>query len=192
MKKITALFLLLAACCLSAWAQDNVFKPFGIKSGYMKTITYNGNNQMAVNQLWFDDYGRMEKSVTTVNMGPDMGTFNTTVIMVDDKTWMIDDKGESKELGGRPEVIFNKLTDKDKKDMKFKDLGTEEYKGKLCNKYYYEQKQLVKSKITALVWEGIIVKQTIKQTFGTSVIELEELQENVNIPASTFAVPKSK
>ena len=96
------------------------------------------------------------------------------------------------ELGGRPEIIFNQLTDQDKKNMKFKDLGTEEYQGKLCHKYYYEQKQLVKSKVTAWVWEGLILKQEIKQTFGSTVIELVELKENTSVPASTFAVPKGK
>ena len=189
MKKISALFLLLTLCGL-AWAQD--FKPFGIKSGYIKTATMKGQDKIADNQLWFDDYGNKEKSITTTFMGEEMGSFDATVLMVGDKCWMIDDNGKAKELGGRPEIIFNQLTDQDKKNMKFKDLGTEEYKGKLCHKYYYEQKQLVKSKVTAWVWEGLILKQEIKQTFGSTVIELVELKENTSVPASTFAVPKGK
>ena len=189
MKKISALFLLLTLCGL-AWAQD--FKPFGIKSGYMKTATMKGQDKIADNQLWFDDYGNKEKSITTTFMGEEMGSFDATVLIVGDKCWMIDDNGKAKELGGRPEIIFNQLTDQDKKNMKFKDLGTEEYQGKLCHKYYYEQKQLVKSKVTAWVWEGLILKQEIKQTFGSTVIELVELKENTSVPASTFAVPKGK
>ena len=121
-----------------------------------------------------------------------MGSFDVTSIFIDGQCWMISDDGTVKELEGRPELRFDKLSDQEKKNLKFKDLGTEEYKGKLCNKYYYEQKQLVKSKITVWVWKGIVVRQHIKQTFGESMIELEELQENARVPASTFTLPKGK
>ena len=191
MKKILAFFLF-AALGLSAWAQEKDFKPFGIKSGYMKTVTMKGKEKLCDNYLWFDDFGRKEKGVTTTYMGADMGSFDVTTIFLDGQCWMISDDGEVKELEGRPELRFDRLSDKEKKDLKFKDLGTEQYKGKLCNKYYYEQKQLVKSRITVWVWKGIIIRQHIKQTFGETMIELEELQENARVPASTFTLPKGK
>lgn len=192
MKKIT-LILILATLTISAWAQKSSVQPFGIKSGYMKTDTYQGKKVTSENLLWFDDYGRLAKYVTKMDMGEPVGLWSATTIMNGEKNWIINADGAVQEGTGRPEIVFGQLTPEMKAKMKFKDLGTETYKGKTCNKYYYEIKQMgMKSKITSWVWKGLILKQQIKQTFGSFNIELSELQENVPVPASTFKVPKSK
>ena len=190
MKKISAIILLLA-CSVVAWGQSDLLHPFGIKSGIMKTVTMKGDTKIGENTLWFDDYGRLQKGLTLTFMGEEFGTFSVTTYIKDKQCWFVNDNGEVQQQEGRPEYVFSLLTPEQQKEIKFKDLGMEEYKGKQCHKYYYEQKQLVKSKITAWVWEGLMVRQHIKQTFSETLVELEEIQE-VPVPASTFEVPASK
>lgn len=190
MKKLLILTLALCAV-LPAFGQE--WKGYGIKSGYLKTVTTTGE-QKSYNYLWFDDYGNKEKGVTEWDM-PGIGHFTATTLMVGMETWVINDEGEFKKSEGRPEVNYLTLTEEQMKEFNIKLIGEEEYAGKKCTVYSEEVTQKVafiktKSTVTRWVWKGITLKQVIKQKHSESVIELDVFKENPNIPASTFAIPE--
>jgi hypothetical protein len=188
MKKylILALSVLFAT---AAFAQNTPI--YGVKSGILKTVTTTGD-QKSYNTQWFDDYGKKDKSLTTMSMG-DFGEYSATVLMVGDDCWLINQDGKAKKAEARPVLNWRDLSEKNITDFNITDLGTEEYTGRTCRVFSYEEKQfLTKVKITNWVWEGLVIKQVIKKKLSESVTELEDLKVNVSIPASTFAIPKTE
>ena len=187
MKKIVTIVLLLS-CVLVAQAQGK--RLYGVKSAILKTVTTTGEAK-SYDTRWIDDYGAKEKSVTKMDMGETLGMYESTILMVGDDAWAINQDGKAKKMEGRPMIDWNNLSDKDRKAMDLEELGTEEYKGKTCKVYSYKQKQLLtKVSVTVWVWEGIVIRQHIKKKLSESWIELESLKVNVPIPAGTFNIPK--
>ena len=63
-------FFLLGAALFAVSVLSQAQEParFGIKSGYVKTVSEQ-NGQVSTTQLWFDDYGAVERTVVTMPMG---------------------------------------------------------------------------------------------------------------------------
>lgn len=190
MKKTLTLVSLLL-CLTGLQAQNKVpEKLYGVKSAIVKTVTTTGD-QKSYDTRWIDDYGQKEKSVTTMDMGPEFGLYKATTLLVGDDAWLINSDDKAKKMEGRPFIDWRNLSEKDIKAFEVKDLGTEEYKGKTCQVYSYKQKQLLtKVTITIWLWEGLVIRQHIKKKMSESWIELESLQVNVPIPKGTFDIPK--
>lgn len=184
MKKLFAIALILA-CTFTASGQR---KTYGVKSGILKTVTTTGEQKSYCTQ-WWDDYGNKDKATTEMDMG-DFGKYTATILMVGEEMWAINMDGKAQKATARPSLNWTNLTAEDYKQFKIEDKGTEEYKGKTCHVYTYEQKQLLtKVKITVWIWEGLTLKQLIKKKTSESVTELVELKVGAKIPAGTFSVP---
>ena len=77
------------------------------------------------------------------------------------------------------------------KKNKIQILGTEEVLGRTCTIYTYKYKSLLRT-ITRKdwVWKGIVLKMETKGILGANnLMVVTEIQENIKIPASTFALP---
>lgn len=189
MKRIL-LSILAIGLLLPLGAQENA--RYGVKSGYMKTVSIMGDYK-SYNYLWFDDYGDKEKGLTEMNMG-EMGVFNAITIFIGDEAWAINDNNEVKKMDGRPQLNYLTATEEDLKKFKVQKIGEEEYKGYPCTVYQEERKQmLAKVKVTSWVYKGITIRQVFKKKLtADTIVELEELQENAPIPANTFDLPEKK
>ena len=191
MKKILliAAGLLLGAMALSA--QNAVY---GIKSGHLKYETQTSGG-VQYNEVWFDDYGQLRKQHDQIMM-EGMGNYNTEVLFRDGNTYVSawwDDKRDNpaKTSEGIPDLNFLHPSDRFIKDSKLKEVGQEEVFGKTCTVFTYKTKELLRTvNYKVWVWEGIILKMETKGAFGANnSMMVTSFQENVRIPASTFAIP---
>lgn len=162
---------------------------YGIKSGYVKTVTDTGG-QISTLELWFDEYGARQRTVQTMSMG-DFGEYKTDILSKDGQTYLIDEERKSvKTMEGRPEINFLDMTPDFMAYYKMENLGTEVMLGYECTKWKYQMRQLGRThKITTWVWEGICIKTIIEHRGSDSVSEVVELIPDADIPESTFMVP---
>ena len=191
MKKI---LLIAAAMLLGAAALNAQSAMYGIKSGHLKFETQTSGG-MQYNELWFDDYGRLRKQHDQTAM-EGMGVYNTEIIYRDGKAytnaWFDNEKkDEAKvtDLGEYPN--FLEMDEEFMKKNKIQILGTEEVLGRTCTIYTYKYKSLLRT-ITRKdwVWKGIVLKMETKGILGANnLMVVTEIQENIKIPASTFALP---
>ena len=191
MKKILSIAAALLLGAVALYAQDAIY---GIKSGHLKFETQTSGG-MQYNEFWFDDYGRIRKQHDQTEM-EGLGTYHTEIIYRDGKAytnaWFDDEKkDEAKvtDLGEYPN--FLEMDEEFMKKNKIQILGTEEVLGRTCTIYTYKYKSLLRT-ITRKdwVWKGIVLKMETKGILGANnLMVVTEIQENVKIPASTFALP---
>ena len=184
-KKLISLMLLLASVAGVASAQNR----YGIKSGILTQ-----KSEMGETTIYFDNYGALEAQKMKMNfMGNEM---DMTILRKDGKTYMINASEKQVQempdggMGGNS-INFLNLTDAVKSANKIKEAGKETILGKECTKYTMEASQMGMTMTqTVWVWEGIALKTLTdggQFTFGNEAVKLEE---NVEIPASVFEIPK--
>ena len=184
-KKLITLVLLLASAAGLASAQNR----YGIKSGILTQ-----KSEMGETTIYFDNYGALEAQKMKMNfMGNEM---DMTILRKDGKTYMINASEKQVQempdggMGGNS-INFLNLTDAVKSANKIKEAGKETILGKECTKYTMEASQMGMTMTqTVWVWEGIALKTLTdggQFTFGNEAVKLEE---NVEIPASVFEIPK--
>ena len=184
-KKLITLVLLLASFAGVASAQNR----YGIKSGILTQ-----KSEMGETTIYFDNYGALEAQKMKMNfMGNEM---DMTILRKDGKTYMINASEKQVQempdggMGGNS-INFLNLTDADRTANKIKEAGKETILGKECTKYTMEASQMGMTMTqTVWVWQGIALKTLTdggQFTFGNEAVKLEE---NVEIPASVFEIPK--
>ena len=188
MKRL-AIIAVLAAFCVGAQAQEKLYE---VKSGKV-TMEMDMMGQTMVQEIYFDDYGA--KQATVMNMqGQKMRQ-----IAQDGSNIMIDDAAKTATKmpamgmmgGGEQRINFSNLDEKTIKKYKVKELGTETIAGKECKKYSVTVFMMGQpQKQTVWVYKGITLKSSSSSDFGEMVQTATKLQENVEIPASTFTVPE--
>jgi len=185
-KIILTLVLLLASVAGVGMAQNR----YGIKSGILTQ-----KSEMGETTICFDNYGALEAQKMKMNfMGNEM---EMTILRKDGKTYMINHTEKQVQempagggMGGA-DINFLALTDAVKSANKIKEIGKETVLGKECTKYSMTQSQMgMDMAQTVWVWQGIVLKTLTdggQFQFGNEAVKLEE---NVEIPASTFEIPK--
>ena len=187
--------LLLLSALFLAVALNAQDARYGIKSGHLKYETQTSGG-LQYNEVWFDDYGRMQIQHDQIMM-EGMGNYHTEVLLRDNKVytsaWFDDERtNEAGMTEGFPDLNYLNPSEQFKKDTQFKEVGKEEVFGKPCTIYTYKQKELLRTvNIKVWVWEGIILKMETKGILGANNSQMVTLlEENIPIPASTFAVPE--
>ena len=185
--KFICVALLLDAAAGVAMGQDG--KRYGIKSGILTQTS-----EMGETTVYFDNYGAVEAQKMKMDfMGNAM---EMTILRKDGKTYMINAAEKQVQempaggMGGA-DINFLNLTDQVKAANKIKEAGKETILGRECTKYTMESSQMgMTMSQTVWVWNGIVLKSLTdggQFQFGNTATKLEE---NANIPASTFDIPK--
>ena len=186
-KKLITLVLLLAGAAGVAMAQDG--HRYGIKSGILTQ-----KSEMGETTVYFDNYGALEAQKMKMSfMGMDT---EMTIIRKDGKTYMVNAAEKQVQempaggMGGA-DINFLNLTDAVKSANKIKKVGKEKVLGRECTKYTMESSQMGMTMTqTVWVWEGIALKSLTdggQFQFGNEAVKFEE---NAQIPASVFEIPK--
>ena len=187
MKRL-AIIAVLAAFCVGAQAQEKLYE---VKSGKI-TMEMDMMGQTMVQEIYFDDYGA--KQATVMNMqGQKMRQIaqDGSNIMIDDAAKTATKMPAMGMMGGEQRINFSNLDEKTIKKYKVKELGTETIAGKECKKYSVTVFMMGQpQKQTVWVYKGITLKSSSSSDFGEMVQTATKLQENVEIPASTFTVPE--
>ena len=187
--------LIIAGLLLGAVALHAQGTTFGIKSGHLKYETKTSGG-MQYNEVWFDDYGKLRKQYDQTPM-EGMGLYQTEVLFRDGKSytnaWFDNDKkDEAKMTESGTGLNLLDPTEAYLKENKVEVLGTEEVFGKTCTIYTFKVKSMLRT-VTYKVWtwQGITLKMETKGALGANNSQMVTLfEENVKIPASTFALPK--
>ena len=184
MKRLV-IIAILAAFCMGAQAQEKLYT---VKSGVV-TMEMNMMGQNIVQKVYFDDYGVKKATVSNFN-GQD-----SRQIVVDGETVMINDAEKTAMkmpmMGMQETVNFSNLDEKTMKKYKVQELGKETIAGKECTKYQVTVMMMGQpQKQTVWVYKGVTLKSSSSSDFGEMVQTATKLQENVEIPASTFTVPE--
>jgi hypothetical protein len=165
---------------------------YSIKSGIVEYTTKMMN--MDVSQtLYFDDYGAKKSTVMVMDI---MGQNVTTITITKDGyvyTFNPDKKTGTKTAVKRNQdanIDFKNLSKEMEKKMNLKNLGRENFIGKVCDKYSIDYTDM-QMKGTFLVWEGIALKTDVKVSSTTMLIIAKKIQENAAIPADKFEVPSN-
>ena len=186
-KKLLSIVLLLATAAGVAAAQDG--QRYGIKSGILTQ-----RSEMGETTVYFDDYGAREAQQMKMNfMGMET---EMTILRKDGKVYMINTTEKQVQempaggMGGA-DINFLALTDAVKSANKIKEAGKETILGRECTKYTMESSQMGMTMAqTVWVWKGITLKSLTdggQFQFGNEAVKLEE---NAEIPASVFEIPK--
>lgn len=184
MKKILLIAAIMAAC-VSAGAQDAMYT---VKSGIVK-MEMNMMGQAVVQEIYFDDYGAKQATVV------DFGGRKMRTLVVDGSTVMVNDAEKTATrmpmMGQQERVNFSNLDEKAIKKYKVKELGKETVAGKECTKYSVTLFMMGQpQKQTVWVYKGITLKSSSSSDFGELTQTATKVIEDVEIPASMFAVPE--
>ena len=184
MKRLLIITALLAGC-LAAGAQEKLYE---VKSGIV-TMEMDMMGQAMVQEIFFDDYGA--KQATVSNFGGN----KMRMLVIDGSNVMVNDAEKTATrmpmMGQGEKVNFSNLDEKTIKKYKVKELGTETIAGKECKKYSVTVFMMGQpQKQTVWVYKGITLKSASSSDFVEMVQTATKLQENVEIPASTFTVPE--
>jgi hypothetical protein len=186
--KFICVALLLAAAAGVAMGQDG--KRYGIKSGILTQ-----KSEMGETTVYFDNYGALEAQKMKMNfMGMDT---EMTIIRKDGKTYMVNAAEKQVQempagggMGGA-DINFLNLTDAVKTANKIKEAGKETVLGRECTKYTMQMSQMgMEMNQTVWIYKGIALKSLTdggQFQFGNEAVKFEE---NAQVPASVFEVPK--
>ena len=180
-----ALIAALVAICMGVQAQE---KTYEVKSGIV-TMEMDMMGQTVVQEICFDDYGA--KKATISNFGGN----KMRMLVIDGSNVMVNDAEKTATrmpmMGQGETVNFLNLDEKTVKKYKVKELGTETVAGKECKKYSITVFMMGQpQKQTVWVYKGITLKSSASSDFGEMVQVATKVQENVEIPASTFTLPE--
>ena len=185
--------MILLACCLAAvlllipaFAQ----KRYELKSGILQLISYADGHEMQQTQ-YFDNYGASQ-AVTYIIDIPGLVKQRVWAITQGNRAWMVTTqlaaKSKAKEIDNPLlDLTFISPSAEVVEKYKIKELRKEEFLGRECTVFNYDQFQNRKRyTVTAWVYKGVILKQeyTYKKSHVISVTT--ELKENVPVPAEIF------
>ena len=158
-----------------------VSQRYGVKSG---VIFYNapmGTKQ----ELYFDDYGAKEVSITSVDLG--IAKSKSIDIRKDGFSYSYKDgeKEGTKKAWYTSDMDYSKADPKTLERYKVKDLGTETIDGKECKKFSAE---FGKSPILTWSWNNIMVKSITKMGGTDFVIEAVKIQDGA-VDSKMFELP---
>lgn len=200
------LFFVFAVSLVGLWSCSSEFKgpkapdqPYGEKSGIIKYKPMEMGGVKAIQTLYFDDYGKKElRETEVVNTAAGAAKTQHSIDFRDGKVayhWEVRDAADT---SGRavykqtmPDDMFdqmnvNNLKEKLKKEMSFKDEGTEKVAGFKCKKYSISPPGVhSQGPITAAHYKNVPMKLSL----GNMQIEAEKAEFNVSIPAEKFVIP---
>lgn len=159
-----------------------VSQRYGIKSG---VIFYNAP-MGAKQELYFDDYGAKEVSITTIDLG--IAKTKTIEIRKDGFSYTYEEgknEGTKKAWYVPANTDFSKADPKTLERYKVKDLGTENIAGKECKKFSAE---FGSSPIVSWTWNNILIKSVTKMGQGEFVIEATKVQDG-SVDSKLFELP---
>ena len=144
---------------------------YGIKSGVIFYDAPMGAKQ----ELYFDDYGAKEVSITSVDFG--VAKSKTIEIRKDGFSYTYEEgktEGTKKAWYAPSSTDYSKADPRTIERYKVKDLGTETVAGKDCKKYSAE---FSGSPIISWTWNNILIKSTTKMGGADFVIEATKIQD---------------
>lgn len=159
-----------------------VSQRYGIKSGVIFYDAPMGAKQ----ELYFDDYGAKEVSITTIDLG--IAKTKTIEIRKDGFSYTYEEgknEGTKKAWYVPANTDFSKADPKTLERYKVKDLGTETIAGKECKKFSAE---FGSSPIVSWTWNNILIKSVTKMGQGEFVIEATKVQDG-SVDSKLFELP---
>lgn len=159
-----------------------VSQRYGIKSGVIFYDAPMGAKQ----ELYFDDYGAKEVSITSVDLG--IAKTKTIEIRKDGFSYTYEEgknEGTKKAWYVPANTDFSKADPKTLERYKVKDLGTETIAGKECKKFSAE---FGSSPIVSWTWNNILIKSVTKMGQGEFVIEATKVQDG-SVDSKLFELP---
>ncbi len=182
--KISLVLVLLASAGVLAQEQAKTsapVKPYGIKSGYVKMTS----NLGLTRQLWFDDFGRLQREEVTLAMGG----FSQSAVVISDGRWRHEftpgsTTGNKRAATAAAGPGYLKLSEADRKNFGITDLGTETLAGKTCN--VYQMSKPAETKVW--VYKGIVMKSISGMQGNSLELEVVEIREE-KVEAAKFKLP---
>lgn len=180
-----ALIAALVAVCAGVQAQE---KTYEVKSGIV-TMEMDMMGNTIVQEICFDDYGAKKATITN------FGGNKMRMLVIDGSNVMVNDAEKTATrmpmMGQEETVNFLNLDEKTIRKYKVKELGTETVAGKECKKYSITVFMMGQpQKQTVWVYKGITLKSSASSSFGEMVQVATKVQEDVEMPASTFTLPE--
>ncbi len=155
---------------------------YGVKSGVIFYDAPMGTKQ----ELYFDDYGAKEVSITSIDMG--VAKSKSIEIRKDGFSYTY----EEGKTEGTKKAWYIQNTDYSKADSrtieryKLKDLGTEIVAGKDCKKFSAE---FGGSPMISWTWNNILIKSATKMGGADFVIEATKIQDG-SVDPKLFELPQ--
>ena len=191
MKKLV-LIMMAVVIIVTSFAQE---KRYGIESAILKkksVIKRDMMEQIITSTHYIADYGMKESIEIVMNMqGTEVLVFS---VMKDGYMYnsnMTTKQGTKTMIDSNQTVNYLNLTDEAKKKHQLEENGNEQFLGKDCKKYILNvttQGQTVQ--VTMLIWQGIVLKATMNMSGNTTIEEVTEIQEGVNIQREKFELPQ--
>jgi len=155
---------------------------YGIKSGVIFYDAPMGAKQ----ELYFDDYGAKEVSITSVDFG--VAKSKTIEIRKDGFSYTYEEgktEGTKKAWYAPASTDYSKADPKTLERYKVKDLGTEIIAGKDCKKFSAE---FGSSPIVSWTWNNVLIKSVTKMGGADFVIEATKIQDG-SVDPKIFELP---
>ena len=180
-----ALIAALVTICMGAMAQEKLYE---VKSGIV-TMEMDMMGQAMVQEIYFDDYGAKQVTVSNVGGG------KMRILAQDGGQIMVNDAEKTAMkmpmMGAQERVNFCNLTEKEIKKYKVQELGKETVAGKECTKYSVTLMAMGQpQKQTVWVYKGITLKSQSNSDFGAMNQVATKIQENVEIDPAMFTIPE--
>lgn len=186
MKKLLIVLLFVLSVSLS-FAQG---RKFGVKSAQVEMKMETMGQEM-LSTLYFDDYG--EKLLNVMVLSTPMGDMKIGQLSLGKKTYQIlYDQKIVQEIAEADPINFNEPTEEERTKHKMQEMGTEQFLGKECKVYTFEQEIPMQgsAKGKAWVWNGITLKSDISGGGASFNITATSVKENITIDPSKFEIPK--
>jgi hypothetical protein len=167
--------------------KENVKGRYAIKSGIVEYKTQMMGMEMK-QILTFDDFGNKEKTDIEMEM---MGTKIHNITITKDGfiyTLDMESKTGKKIVGNSPNIDFENLSEEMVKDMNLKNLGTEQFLGKTCEKMSIDYVKL-NLKGFYLLYKGVPLKIDTEMGSTKMKLDAEKFVENPQIPDAIFEIP---
>jgi len=159
-----------------------VSQRYGIKSGVIFYDAPMGTKQ----ELYFDDYGAKEVSITSVDLG--IAKTKSIDIRKDGFSYTYEEgktEGTKKAWYAAASTDYSKADPKTIERYKVKDLGTETLAGKECKKFSAE---FGGAPIISWTWNNILIKSVTKMGGADFVIEATKIQDG-SVDSKMFELP---
>lgn len=155
---------------------------YGIKSG----VIFYDAPMNTKQELYFDDYGAKEVSITNVDLG--IAKSKTIEIRKDGFSYTYEEgktEGTKKAWYAPASTDYSKADPRTIERYKVKDLGTETVAGKDCKKFSAE---FSGAPIISWTWNNLMVKSVTKMGDAEFVIEATKIQDG-SVDSKVFELP---
>ena len=159
-----------------------VSQRYGVKSGVIFYDAPMGTKQ----ELYFDDYGAKEVSITSIDLG--IAKTKSIDIRIDGFSYTYEEgktEGTKKAWYAPASTDYSKADPKTLERYKVKDLGTETIAGKDCKKFSAE---FGGAPMISWTWNNILIKSTTKMGGADFVIEATKIQDGP-VNSKMFELP---